>query len=135
MKRFSRLFAVLLPYAFLAFSCNPYANDPDLKLARDFIDAYYVMADQNKALGLASTRAEESIKKELELVKGMEGRERAYAARDIVFELKDSRVTADEADYFYELKIIQPEFGDTKKTVHLVIDRKVGKVKSFSEIE
>lgn len=136
MKSFFRCLSVLALCSFLSVSsCNKYVNDPDLKLARDFIDAYYVMADQTKAMTLSSDRAEEALRKEAELVKGIEGRERAYAARDVVFDLKDSRKTGDEADYFYELKIIQPELGDTKKTVHLVIDRKAGKVKSFGEIE
>lgn len=135
MSLFKRFFLLILCPLTLFSACDKYAGDPDLKLARDFIDAYYVMADQAKALELSSQRAEEKLQEEMELVKGMEGRARAYTARDVVFELKNQRKTDGEADYFYELKIIQPELGDMKKTVHIVIDRKTGKVKSFGELE
>lgn len=110
-------------------------SDPDGQLARDFIDAYYVMADQQKALTLSSDRAQEALNKESELVKGVANREEAYKARDITFELKDSQKTEASADYFYELRIIQPELGDMKKLVHIAIDRKTHKVSAFSEVE
>lgn len=127
--------AVIFVAIIFSFASCKYARDADLRLARDFIDAYYVEADQKQALALTSGRAEELIKKELELLEGVPDREMSYKTRDVVFELTKEDKTAVEVNYFYNLKIIQPGVTDMQKRIHIVVDRAAGKVKDFRTIE
>lgn len=131
---YPKLFVIFVAIL-LSFSSCKYARDADLRLARDFIDAYYVEADQREALKLTSGRAHELIKKELELLAGVENREMSYKTRDVVFELTKEDKTDSEVNYFYNLKIIQPDVADMVKRVHIVVDRENGKVKDFRTIE
>lgn len=135
LRRKLPFFFLLIFFTLSLAMCSKYANDPDLRLARDFIDAYYVMADQRAALNLVSGRAEEEIKKELNLLKGIEQRDQDYRTRDIVFDLKTSTKTDVEANYFYELRIIQPESGESERMIHIVVDRKSGRVKDFRNMD
>lgn len=131
---YQKTFFIFVAILFSFSSCK-YARDADLRLARDFIDAYYVEADQKQALTLTSGRAEELIKKELELLEGIENREMSYKTRDVVFKLTKEDKTDSEVNYFYNLKIIQPDVADMIKRIHIVVDRKNGKVKDFRTIE
>jgi hypothetical protein len=127
-------FSIFVLLLVLVSSCK-YWNDSDLRLARDFIDAYYVAADQKKALELASGRAAELLQKEIGLLQGVDNREMAYKTRDVVFDLTKEDKTESEANFFYNLKIIQPDLADMTKRVHIVIDRKLKKVKDFKTVE
>lgn len=131
---YPKLFVIFVTIL-LSFSSCKYARDADLRLARDFIDAYYVEADQRGALTLTSGRAHELIKKELELLAGVENREMSYKTRDVVFKLTKEDKTDSEVNYFYNLKIIQPDVADMVKRVHIVVDRENSKVKDFRTIE
>lgn len=127
------LFLSLAPSGF--FGCSKYSNDADLRLARDFIDAYYVEANQQKAMTLSNGHAAELLQREIELVKDVENRENSYRTRDVTFDLKKENKTAEEVDYFYELNIVVPDLGTVKKNVSIIIDRKNAKVKDFSTVE
>jgi ribosomal 30S subunit maturation factor RimM len=135
MMRKNRFVFIFCVFLVTTLSCNRYSNDADLRATRDFIDAYYVMADQKKALTLSEGRAEEELQKEVALLEGIEDREHAYKARDVTFTLQRESKTDAEADYFYKLKIIQPELGNMEKTIHLVVDRKNGRIKDFRTLD
>jgi len=109
--------------------------DPDLRLARQFIDAYYVMADQNSAFGLSKGFAQAKIKKEISLLKEMKGTQSAYRTRDILFKLLKEKKSKKEAMYFFELTIKIPGMEDSKRMVNVTIDRTEKRVKYFGELK
>jgi len=122
------LFIIIL---ICSLSCQKYANNPDLKIARDFMDAYYVFADQQKALPMTIGLAKEKLEKEIELLKDVSDHQDAYRSRDILFDLKKEVTNKDEAIYLFELTIKIPKLEDRKEMVNISIDRKAGKVKYF----
>lgn len=108
------------------------SSDAHLNQARDFIDAYFVLSNQDQALNLTMGPAEEKLKKEIELLKDMPGRTESHRSRDIVFELKKTMQADQQVSYLFELTIIIPDFEDQKKQVVVTIDKETGKVVTFS---
>lgn len=116
-------------------ACSKYSNDPELSLARDFIDAYYVMADQQKAITLSTGSAKDKLESEINLLKDVTTREDAYRSRDVMFELKRSQDRGREMVYFYELTIRIPDIGDQKRLVNLMVDKELKKITYFAEVQ
>lgn len=126
--RFSKLIFVLFVYF---FACSPYHGNPRLSLARDFIDAYYVMADQQKALTLTTGQAAEAIENEILLLKNVANRTEAYRSRDVEFELKKEMTGPGEVIYFYELTLNIPNLGERQEMITLILDTEKNKIKFF----
>jgi hypothetical protein len=122
--------AILILFIFIA--CSPYSGNPELTLARDFIDAYYVFANQEKAIKLTSGMAKDKIQKEIDLLKGYTGRQNAYRSRDILFELKKEVKDAESIMFIYEITVKIPELEDRKEIVNIKVDSKLAKVTYFS---
>lgn len=131
-KKLPFLVAIVMIFA---LACSQYSRDPNLKLARDFIDAYYVFADQNKTLQFVSGAAEEAVQKEIKLLKDVSNRQDSYRSRDITFELKQTLQEADAIVYLFELTIKIPQLGDKKEMVHIAVDTKMHKVKFFGTLQ
>lgn len=112
-------------------ACSPYHGNPNLSLARDFIDAYYVMADQGKALGLTTGQATEAIENEILLLKNVANRTEAYRSRDVEFALKKEMTGPGEVIYFYELTLNIPNLGERKEAITLILDTEKNKIKFF----
>lgn len=110
-------------------------SNPDLKLARDFIDAYYVFADQRKALNFASDQAAQQLSDEIELLKNMAGRQDAYRSRDVLFELKKQFSENSKTTFLFELTIKIPELSDRKELIHITVDQDAHKIKYFGTIQ
>lgn len=125
-----------LALALLA-GCSPYSGNPDLKLARDFIDAYYVLADHRRALDLTEGPAKQEIEREIKLLADVpeDANLNAYRSRDVLFELKRERVEPDETVYFYELTILVPGVEARKQLINITIDRKLMKVSTFGDVK
>jgi len=111
-------------------------QDPDLKLARNFLDAYFVMADHDAALKISSGQALEQLKKEQELLKGVSPNSNAdaYRSRDITFKLDRETKNESEANFLYRLKIIVPDLEDQEKIVLITVDRQAHKIKAFTSM-
>jgi hypothetical protein len=122
-------FAMLL----FGMACS---QDPDLKLARHFLDAYFVMADHDAALKISSGQALEQLKKEQELLKGVSPNSNAdaYRSRDITFKLDRETKNESEANFLYRLKIIVPDLEDQEKIVLITVDRQAHKIKAFTSM-
>lgn len=112
-------------------TCSPYYGNPNLTLARDFIDAYYVMADQEKALAFTTGQAAEAIENEILLLKNVANRTEAYRSRDVEFELKKEMTGPSEVIYFYELTLNIPNLGERKEAITLILDTEKNKIKFF----
>ncbi len=112
------------------------SQDPDLKLARHFLDAYFVMADHDAALKISSGQALEQITKEQALLKDVPASSNAdsYRSRDITFKLERESKEASEANFLYRLKIIVPGLDDQEKIVMITVDRLAHKVKAFTSM-
>lgn len=128
------LAATLMPAIFLG--CSPYSGNPDLKLARDFIDAYYVLADHRRALSLAQDNAKEQIEGEIKLLQDVpeDANVNAYRSRDVLFKLKQDSVEEARALYFFELTILVPGLEERKQIINITIDRKTMKVSYFGDV-
>lgn len=126
--RFGKIILIL---SLCFFACSPYYGNPNLSLARDFIDAYYVMADQQKALALTTGQAAEAIENEILLLKNVENRVEAYRSRDVEFELKKEMTGPGEVIYFYELTLNIPNLGEKKETITLILDTEINRIKFF----
>jgi hypothetical protein len=126
----------LLVLAFLG-GCSPYSGNPDLRLARDFIDAYYVLADHRRALAVSDGSAKQEIEREIKLLEDVpeDANLNAYRSRDVLFALKRERVEPAETVYFYELTILVPGLEKRKQLINITIDRKLMKVSSFGDIK
>lgn len=122
-------FILIFNLCFLA--CSPYYGNPNLTLARDFIDAYYVMADQEKALAFTTGQAAEAIENEILLLKNVANRTEAYRSRDVEFELKKEMTGPSEVIYFYELTLNIPNLGERKEAITLILDTEKNKIKFF----
>lgn len=129
------LAAALIPAIFLG--CSPYSGNPDRQLARDFIDAYYVLADHRRALDLTAGPAKQEIEREIKLLADVpqDANLNAYRSRDVLFELKRERVEPNEAVYFYELTILVPGIEGRKQLINITIDRKLMKVSTFGDVK
>lgn len=129
----SKIGFLLLIMLVFATACS---QDPDLKLARNFLDAYFVMADHDAALKISSGQALEQITKEQELLKGVSPNSNAdsYRSRDITFKLDREAKDESEANFLYRLKIIVPGLDDQEKIVMITVDRLAHKVKAFTSM-
>ena len=130
--------SILSFYIFLlvfAGACNQYSSNPNLALARDFIDAYYVFADQEKALLLCTGHAAENLKSEIELLKNVSNRQEAYRTRSITFELKQQLHQENTEMYLFELTIKLPQLGERKQLVNIGIDTASNMIKFFDTLK
>lgn len=125
------LFSVIIIFT---IGCNKYSDNPDLKLARDFIDSYYVFANQQMALDLTVGLARDELNKEMELLKNVSSRQEAYRSRDVLFELKKEMKSKNETIFLFELTLIIPDMEDQKQMINIIIDRDQGKVKYFGNV-
>lgn len=116
-------------------ACSKYHNNPDLRLARDFIDSYYVMADQKKALLLTTGQASDELKEEIKLTQGIPDRQNAYRSRTVSFDLVKEIKTADEVVYLFKLTITVPDMDAQEQMIHIAIDRPAGKIKYFGSLQ
>lgn len=105
----------------------------EFQLARKFIDAYYVMADQTKALEMASDVAQLKLLEEKKLLQNVSEKQNSYRTRDIEFFLKKEDVSTDEVQFMFELKIHHANSEPTLNHVFIIVDRKNQKVKYFGE--
>ncbi len=123
-------------FIFLAtfVACTQYSNNPELKLARDFIDAYYVFANQHQALPLTVGQASEELKKEIELTKDVTERQDSYRSRTVLFDLVKEMKTDDEALYLFKLTLKIPDVGDVEQMVNIAVDRRAHKIKYFGSL-
>lgn len=119
----------------LTVACSKYFNDPSLARARDFIDAYYVMADQIKALDITAGMAHDKIQSEIDLLKNVTMKQDAYRSRDVLFDLKRSQDQGSTIAYFYELTIKIPDLEDQKRLVNIMVDKKTMMVSYFAEVK
>jgi len=117
---FPKRFTLVLLSAIIIFplGCNKYSDNPDLRLARDFIDSYYVFANQQKSLGLTTGSARDEINKEIGLLKGVLSRQDSYRSRDVLFELKKEMKSDNEAIFLFELTLIIPDIEDQKRMIN-----------------
>lgn len=128
-----KIFICLSLVVFLTgLSCQ---SNLDLKLARDFIDAYYVFADQKKALTMATDQAEQQLRNEIELLKNVMGRQDAYRSRDVLFELKKQFTENNTSTFLFELTIKIPDLKDRKELITITVDRDTNKVKYFGTVQ
>ena len=116
----------------VGLSCQ---SNPDLQLARHFIDAYYVFADQKKALTMATDQAAQQLTKEIELLQDVSDRQDAYRSRDVLFELKKQFTENNTATFLFELTIKIPDLSDRKELINITVDRVAHKVKYFGTIQ
>ena len=107
---------------------------PEYKVARQFIDSYYVMADQNAALNWTEDNAKLKIDQEIELLTGVEGKQSAYKARDIEFQMLKEMPESEETNFLFELSIHIVNAELVKKNVAITVDKNSQKVKFFGEI-
>lgn len=110
-------------------------GNPDLKLARDFIDAYYVFADQKQALNFATDQAAQQLTDEIELLKNVAGRQDAYRSRDVLFELKKQFSENGTTTFLFELTLKIPDLADRKELINIMVDREAHKVKYFGTVQ
>lgn len=121
----------------LSASCI--GGSQEYKLARNFIDAYYVMADLQNAKALtkdaASLKIDDQIKltDELKPFASTYGVKQGFRSRDIEFELKDEAQNGNETTLKFEFTIHHPNSADEKRNVYIKIDRVDGKVTLFGE--
>lgn len=115
-------------------TCASAKDQSELKLARDFVDAYYVFADQAKALQLSTGQAAHLLNEELNLLKTVGSKEDAYRSRTVLFALKKQSILAQQALFLFELTIKIPNFQDRKELVMVSVDRKANKVKDFKTL-
>lgn len=106
-----------------------------MKLARDFIDAYYVFADQKKALTFATDHAAQQLTDEIELLKNVEGRQDAYRSRDVLFELKKQFSENSTTTFLFELTIKIPDLADRKELINITVDHDAHKIKYFGTLQ
>lgn len=130
MKKYRVLHVLVI---LLIVSCS--SKSPEEKLVRNFLDEYYVMANLEKSLDLTVGQAEKELKKEIELVKGVSNQGMAYKTRDIVFDLKKKLETKDDATFLYELTLYIPKIEERKQLVHIVVDKKLKKIKFFGNLK
>ena len=75
---------IILSLVFLScLGCS--SSTPEQKAARQFIDSYYVMANQKEAVTMTQGLAKMALEKELDLLDGVEARAESYKSRDIEF--------------------------------------------------
>lgn len=124
---------VLVILVLLSSACS---QDPNLQLSRDFLDAYFVMADHEAALKISSGQAMEQIQKEQELLKNISASSNAdsYRSRDITFKLERQSQETGQINYLYRLKIIVPDLGTQEKLVMITVDTATHKVKAFTSM-
>lgn len=115
-------------------ACSPYRGNPELTLARDFIDAYYVFANQHQALPLTVGQASDELKKEIELTKDLANRQDSYRSRTVLFDLVKEMKTDDEALYLFKLTLKIPDAGDVEQMVNIAVDRRAQKIKYFGSL-
>jgi len=127
-----RSFLILL--FLLPVSCDKYKDQPELKLARQFMDSYYVFANQREAIKFTSGLAQQNLKSEIELLTNVSSHQDAYRSRDIYFELKKEKMEKTMAIFLFELQIKIPDVEEYTKHVTLVVDRKRLKVKDFKTL-
>jgi hypothetical protein len=127
-----KLFIYLSLFGFLTgLHCQ---SNPDLKLARNFIDAYYVFADQKKALNFVTDQAAQQLNDEIELLKTVTGRQDAYRSRDVLFELKKQLSENNTTIFLFELTIKIPELSDRKELINIMVDHDAHKIKYFGTV-
>lgn len=125
-----KLYQLIALFFLLPIAC---AGDADQNVARQFLDQYYVMANQAESAKLTEGMASDFLKNEIDLLKSLPQQVEAdaYRSRDITFKIEREQVSEDEAIYLYRLKIIVPNYGTQEKMVNITINRKTHKVKAF----
>ena len=121
-------------FCFFCVTCDTYKDQPELKIAKDFVDAYFVFADQQKALKMSMGKATHLLDEELASLKMFGSRANAYRSRDVLFTLKKEKLFADEAVFLFELDIVIPQLPKRKLLVTVTVDRRDLKVKDFKEV-
>lgn len=115
----------------LFVSCSEYHRDPLLRQARDFMNTYFVMANQEQALSLTTAQASEVLQKEIELLKDVAARQESYRSRDAYFSYIRSQDRGDQMSYLFDLTIAIPDFEDQKKQVMVSVSKADKKITSF----
>lgn len=106
----------------------------EYKVARRFVDSYYVMADHQAALPMVVDVAKLKIEQEIALLGSIDANPNAYKARAIEFrELKTMATDADES-FLFELTIHNPNDVPNKINVVVTVDTWTQKIKFFGEI-
>lgn len=106
----------------------------EYKVARQFMDAYYVMADQQVALPMVMDVAKLKIEQEIVLLGSIHANPEAYKARAIEFRQIKTVTTAVDDSFLFELTIHNPNDEPIKKNVVITVDKPTQKVKFFGEI-
>ncbi len=124
----------LLSMAAILFFVSCVGGSAEYKVTRDFIDAYYVMADQQAALAFTSDMAQDKLTREIELLEGVTTRSESYRSRDVEFKKLKEQVSESETHFLYELTLHFPDVATHTRTVGITVDRATHKVKFFGEM-
>ncbi len=106
----------------------------EYKVARQFVDAYYVMADHHAALPMVMDVAKLKIDSELALLGAANSNPDAYKSRAVEFREIKNISTALEDSFLFELTIHNPNDAPIKKNVVITVDKNTQKIKFFGEI-
>lgn len=123
-------FLILL--AFVACTSRP----PSEKVAREFVESYYVETDLKRAEAVTDGLAQEKIRTSLALVEGQsinEGTRRPT----ISYDLLESRIEGGEASYEFRVTIQPPDFPTLQKKSRVKLREREGvwKVTQFSDYD
>lgn len=119
-------------YFLMLWGCQQSQN-PSLKTAKDFLDHYYIMANQTAALPLTVGQAKEKLQKELELVQNVNQQSNAHRSRHVDFKLTKEGEKDGNTFFVFELTIKIPDLDTMKKSVFILVDPKQNKITQFSE--
>jgi hypothetical protein len=127
--------APLLFLSFVVILCCQAAKSPSEKVARQFMDHYYVETNLPLALEDTDGYAMEKIRKSVQLTEGQVLDASAHRPK-ITYNLLESRIGGDEADFLFQV-VIEPKKMSPirKKTLVKIRQRKEGewKVTQFSD--
>lgn len=110
---------------------------PSEKVARLFMDHYYVEASLEKAAQDSDSIAQDKVKKGIQLTDGKPF-DRSANHPDVSYKLLESHVEGEEADYFFELVIKPPKSDTIRKKALLKIRRRengLWKVSQFTDYD
>lgn len=102
----------------------------------DFMEAYYVQANQQESLKLVTGPALEKIQKEMSLLTDVspENRSAAQSKRSITYKLLETKKGEGQVSYLFEIDVNVQDLESFKKSVSVIFDTKAQKVLLFKEL-
>lgn len=103
----------------------------------DFMEQYYVLANQQKSLDLTTGPAAEKIKKEMALLTDVteQNVQTARTGRSIDYKLVSKKEDGSTIAYLFELNVNAEGLESFKKNVSVIYDTKSQKIISYQELK